>query len=230
LTSNDFLEKVHPYKKLLKLSFYDDLLKYYLNAENIPGKNVLPPRNTEINSKIINVNIVSLISKCIDKIDIKSKFVQKSELYLPYEFKLLLRGSQEGFTPKEFHSLCDDKPRTVTFIKVKGTKEILGGYNPLTWKSNGKWCECKDSFIFSFKIKNNFFNDVIFSNAKYTNYALYCDSDYGPSFGTDLVLHSSESGNYDDIFCDVASYDAMIRDTGDRFSIEDYEVFQILKK
>ena len=29
-------------------------------------------------------------------------------LHLPYKFKLLLRGSQDGFTPKAFHSLCDD--------------------------------------------------------------------------------------------------------------------------
>ena len=50
--------------------------------------------------------------------------------YLPYKFQLLLRGSRDGFTPKTFHDLCDNKPVTNTFIKVKGTEEILGGYNP----------------------------------------------------------------------------------------------------
>jgi hypothetical protein len=32
-----------------------------------------------------------------------------------------------------FHKLCDDKPVTITFIRVKETEEILGGYNPSTW-------------------------------------------------------------------------------------------------
>ena len=41
-------------------------------------------------------------------------------------------------------------------VKVKGTDEILGGYNPLAWDntnlfSSGKWMETKDSFIFSLK-------------------------------------------------------------------------------
>ena len=67
----------------------------------------------------------------------------------------MLRGSRDGFTPKKFHELCDNKPHTVTFIKVKGAEEILGGYNPLIWKSPdwGDWGKTKDSFIFSFKIR-----------------------------------------------------------------------------
>jgi hypothetical protein len=68
-----------------------------------------------------------LISRWVDKIDIKS---YTRELYLPYKFKLLLRGSQDGFSPKMFHELCDI-PHTITFIKVIGTEEIIGGYNPL---------------------------------------------------------------------------------------------------
>ena len=78
------------------------------------------------------MEIISLISKWIDELKINSKFANKRELYSSYEFKLLLRGSWDGFTPKAFHSLCDGVPKTVTFIKVKETEEILGGYNPLT--------------------------------------------------------------------------------------------------
>jgi len=50
------------------------------------------------------------------------------ELYLSYEFKLLLRGSRNGF------ALCDDQSKTVIFVKVKGRiRKILGRYNPLIW-------------------------------------------------------------------------------------------------
>jgi hypothetical protein len=131
LSSKEFLEKIHPYKKLLKHQLYEDLLKYYLNFDSEPSNNFLPPRNVKLDSKIVNLNIISLISKLIDKVEIESLFACRKELYFPYEFKLLLRGSRDGFTPDKFHSLCDNISKTVTFIKVKGTDEILGGYNPI---------------------------------------------------------------------------------------------------
>ena len=54
--------------------------------------------------------------------NLESKFAHIKELYLPYEFKLLLRGSRDsGFTPDRFHAICDNIPRTVAFIKLKET-------------------------------------------------------------------------------------------------------------
>ncbi|EXX65415.1 uncharacterized protein OCT59_025345 [Rhizophagus irregularis] len=70
-----------------------------------------------------------MVSKWIDKVVINNNNYEK--LYLPYKFKLLLRGSRDGFTPEKFHELCDGKANTVTFINLEGNEEILGGYNPL---------------------------------------------------------------------------------------------------
>ncbi|PKY35897.1 hypothetical protein RhiirB3_533357 [Rhizophagus irregularis] len=230
LSSKDFLGKVRPYKKLLKHQLYEDLLGYYLDSESEPSNNFLPPRNGKFDSKIVNLNIISLVSKWIDKIDASSNFANQRELYLPYEFKLLLRGSRDGFTPDRFHSLCDNKPKTVTFIKVKGTDEILGGYNPIIWETNKSWGETKDSFIFSFKYENGLFKDGILSNVKEINYALNYGSYRGPSFGSDLVLYGSNSTrDYDNIYCNQNYYEKKIRDTEDKFLIDDYEVFQIIK-
>ncbi|RIB15929.1 hypothetical protein C2G38_2191329 [Gigaspora rosea] len=66
---------------------------------------------------------------------------------IPYKFNLLLR---DGFTCEIFHKLCDNIPGTVAIIKVNGTNEILGGYNPLVWTSNKslKLSITTDSFIF----------------------------------------------------------------------------------
>src|SRR5438034_3195023 len=140
LSSEDFFQKVRPYEKLLNHQLYEELLGSYLDSNSEPNNNVLLPRYRNIDgiidSKIVNLNIVSLVSRWIDKIDTKSKFAYTREFYLPYEFKLLLKGSRDGFTPKKFHELCDDIPYTVTFIKVKGTEEIIGGYNPSIWKSH----------------------------------------------------------------------------------------------
>ncbi|EXX68511.1 hypothetical protein GLOIN_2v1779084 [Rhizophagus irregularis DAOM 181602=DAOM 197198] len=238
LSSEEFIQKIHPYKKLFKHQLYEELLNSYLNPNSKPNDNILLPRNRIINGiidlKIVNLNIVSLISRWIDKIDIKSNYTYTRELYLPYEFKLLLRGSRDGFTPKKFHELCNDKLYTVTFIKIKETEEIIGGYNPLKWESHnsGKWGEAKDSFIFSFKSKNNF-KDPILSYVKQINRALYYSNKFGPTFGDDIELFINEDNElkeYDRCRCVHKHYEKKIRDTGDFFSIEDYEVFQILNR
>ncbi|GBC34403.2 BTB/POZ protein [Rhizophagus irregularis DAOM 181602=DAOM 197198] len=61
LSSEEFLQKVHPYKKLLKPQFYDELFKSYLNPNVEPSKDILLPRYRNIDgiidSNIINLNI-----------------------------------------------------------------------------------------------------------------------------------------------------------------------------
>ncbi|EXX72058.1 uncharacterized protein OCT59_029133 [Rhizophagus irregularis] len=238
LSSEEFAQKVRPYKKLLKNNLYEELLNSYLDPNSVPNDNILLPRNRNmngiINSKIVNLNIVSLVSRWIDKIDTRSKFAYARELYLPYKFKLLLRGSRDGFTPKKFHTSCDDKPHTITFIKVEGTGEILGGYNPSVWKDSrhGEYGKTKDSFIFSFKNKDDF-KDPILSLVNNMDEALFNCSDYGPTFDNDLLICSKEdnSKNFNSSKCKQRSYEKMIREAdAGKFSIEDYEVFLIIKE
>ena len=92
LSPDDLVQKIRPYKKLL---FYDELLNSYMDSNSKPNDNILLPRNRKIDgiidSKIVNLNIVSLISRWIDNIDTKNKFAYLREFYLPYKFKLLLR-------------------------------------------------------------------------------------------------------------------------------------------
>jgi hypothetical protein len=236
LSSKDFLQKVRPYKKLLKRQLYEDLLNSHLDPDSEPTDNISFPRNIKIDgiidSKIINnLNIISTISRRIDKIVINNKFDHLRELYLPFKFQLLFRGSRDGLTPKKFHELCDGKPYTVTFIKVKGTEEILGGYNPIVWKSLNSWAKTKDSFIFSFK--NNNVKDVIISNVQDKDHAIFHHSSHGPHFGSDIFISSSkECNDYERVFCRKYYYEKMIRDTKlteQNFSIKEYEVFQITK-
>ncbi|CAB4416265.1 unnamed protein product [Rhizophagus irregularis] len=156
LSSKEFLQKVHPYKKLLKHQLYEDLLNSYLDPNYEPKDNISFPRNIKvdgiIDSKIVNLSIVSTISRWIDKVEINDKFSQLRELYVPYKFKLLLRASKDGFNPGTFHTLCDDKAYTVTFVKIKGTEEILGGYNPSTFISSDSWGKLKIVLYFPLKI------------------------------------------------------------------------------
>jgi hypothetical protein len=232
LSSKEFLVKVRPYKKLLKCQLYENLLNSHLDPDSEPNDNILLPRNIRsdgiIDSKIVELNIVSIISRWIDKVDVNCNFSRLRELYLPYKFELLLRGSRDGYTPRKFHDLCDDKPYTITFIKVKGTEEILGGYNPLKWLSSSGHVSTKGSFIFSFKNKNA--QCAIISNIVNADNALYNSAVNGPDF-CDIVIYAlNEYNNYSNVDYGKYHYEKKLRDTEGNFTMEDYEVFQIIKR
>ncbi|EXX65413.1 uncharacterized protein OCT59_025354 [Rhizophagus irregularis] len=230
LSSREFSQKVRPYQKVLKRELYENLVDSFMDPDSKPNENVLLPRNIKIekiiDSKIVtSFGIVKTISRQIDKMDVRNNFAHLKE---SYKFKLLLRGSRDGFTAKKFHELCDNKPNTVTFIKIEGTEEFVGGYNPIIWKSSGTWGETKDSFIFSFK--NNDVNNSIISNVQDKNHAVVYSPRFGPQFGRDIFIYSSnESTDYNTFHYMKNHYEKKIRDTETRFSIEDYEVFQIIR-
>ncbi|GBB96629.1 hypothetical protein RclHR1_00280021 [Rhizophagus clarus] len=247
LTSKEFLDNIFPYQKILPEGLFIDLLKFFLDSdykpsirktkeakrtEEIKEKNEIKETseakennsNKSIDSKIITHQHVELISKWIDKLEITD------ELKNLYEFKLILRGSRDGFTPERFHEICDNKPHTITIIKVEGSNEILGGYNPIIWESRNcadpgfdiEYSDTEDSFLFSFKnkvdIKNHILSRVLNKEHAIDNYYL-C----GPSFGhVDLKTYENKTG-----YCVKDSYDKGIRDVMGYFLMEEYEIFHI---
>ena len=206
------MDKVLPYEKILPKELYKDLLKSFLSLSDPNSK----PIKITINSKIITYQHAELISKWIDRQEITD------ELKSSYEFKLLYRGSRDGLTVDKFHEFCDNIPRTVTIVKVDDSNEILGGYKPIEWKSNGGYCKTKDSFIFSF---NN--DEIILSRVMNENNAIFNSRYHGPSFGeADFhILRSLNNNGY----CKKSSYGKSIRKTEENFAIEEMEVFQIMR-
>ncbi|EXX76347.1 uncharacterized protein OCT59_021154 [Rhizophagus irregularis] len=226
LTSKEFSNNILPYKKILPKELYENLLKDFLDNNYKPIKKSKPriieeikeinPKN--IDSRIITFQHAELISKWIDKLEITDKIRNH------YEFKLLYRSGFDA--PKGFHKFCDNQPGTVTIVKLKGSNEILGGYNPIEWKSEGCYSVTKDSFIFSFKNIDSIENHIL-SRVKDETKALY-NGNYGPSFGyCDLRIYCSEYTDKLGIYCKKISYEEPI--TGANPVIEKYEVFRIVK-
>ncbi|CAG8526088.1 14351_t:CDS:1, partial [Acaulospora colombiana] len=129
---------------------------------------------------MINEEHVAEISSWINR-----KETTYSEIDIPYKFKLILRGSRDGFNPQTFWNLCHGMQRTVTVLRVAGTDEILGGYNPLIWDktTDGIWMKSNDCFIFS--LKNYKMRNSILSRVKVNNNAIYnpiwsVQDKYGP--------------------------------------------------
>ncbi|RHZ60525.1 hypothetical protein Glove_352g28 [Diversispora epigaea] len=127
---------------------------------------------------------------------------------------------------------CHGHASTVVIMKVKGTEEILGGYNPLIWNGNvniNKYENTNDSFIFS--LKNGNIQNSILSRVKIPASAILniCKSQQyinGPYFGHGLYMFSPNycASNYN------SGYEEPIRTTESGFLIVDYEVFKVIKK
>ncbi|GBB88676.1 hypothetical protein RclHR1_15230001 [Rhizophagus clarus] len=222
LTSKKFLDKVYPYKKILPKELRENLVRHYLNYDHKPIDESEPKIAKEVSSRSIDSRIITirhaeLISKWIDGSEATDKI---------YEFKLILRGSRDGFSFSKFHEICDNQPHTITIVKVKDSNEILGGYNPIMWKSDRIFGNTKDSFIFSFDNEENIENYIL-SRVIREAYATRNNPRIGPSFGdSDLELFGNNCGrcNYS------ACYDKAIGKTTKNFSVEEYEIFQIMKK
>ncbi|RHZ76266.1 hypothetical protein Glove_199g153 [Diversispora epigaea] len=246
ISGTDVSKKIKPYKKILDEKLWEDLNQYFM-APDQPVESIilsprtifvqgLPTRTTEqakTFSNIITYEHVAEISSWIDR-----KSCTYSLTNIPYEFQLILRGSIDGFEPQTFWDTCHGNASTVVIMKVKGTDDILGGYNPLAWDANtgGRWEKTNDSFIFS--LKNGNTQNSILSRVKSRDNAIRnVNKNYqktcGPCFGNTLYMYSPCSNfTLDNVSgCNNNSgyYENSLR-TADRFSIVDYEVFKVIKK
>ncbi|RHZ89895.1 hypothetical protein Glove_9g181 [Diversispora epigaea] len=246
ISGDDILDKVKPYKKILDKQLWEDLMQQFISSDRpiksviLPARSVLipelPTRVKEPFSTIISDEHAAEISSWIDR-----KTTAYPSTNYSYEFQLILRGSKDGFSPPTFWNMCHGHTGTVVIIKVKGTDEILGGYNPLMWDNTKNdntytYMHTNDSFIFS--LKNGNIQNSILSRVSSPQYALVYygksyQNSYGPNFGGgSLYMYSSVSNfttNNESYSNYSGHYEKQIRTTN-RFSIVDYEVFKVNKK
>ncbi|RHZ83770.1 hypothetical protein Glove_87g253 [Diversispora epigaea] len=217
------------------------LFSSVVNKEHVAE--LSPSRVTKPFSNIINKEHAAELCSWIDR---KSTFYSLENS--PYEFRLILQGSRDGFHPKTFWNMCNGYAGTIVVAKVAGTDEIVGGYNPLAWdiSKGGRDMKTNDSFIFS--LKNGNIQNSILSQVKYSNKALHYSNKqdiYGPWFGdSEFIMKSDVSDFTRDKRCQCNfihspllgnlvfnfNYEKPIRKTNLLFSIVDYEVFKVIKK
>ncbi|PKC61620.1 hypothetical protein RhiirA1_466276 [Rhizophagus irregularis] len=105
-----------------KDEFLDAILSISIKS---PSNNLKPCITKKVNLKAIDSKIITsqhteLISKLIYRLEITD------ELTSSHEFKLLFRGSRDGFAHDKFHEICDCISCKVTIAKVQDSNEILG--------------------------------------------------------------------------------------------------------
>ncbi|EXX62420.1 hypothetical protein GLOIN_2v1775373 [Rhizophagus irregularis DAOM 181602=DAOM 197198] len=219
----DFFYKVYCYKDILPQDLIHNLLEFYVVPNMKPKTNLAPRKPNfkyQLDSTLIESDHVPIFASWIDKKDSS----HNNRKNIPYDFKLLYRSSQDGNDALSFHRNCDNKGATIWIAKIKNSTQLIGGYNPLDWKGNCIWKTTADSFLF------NFTNGKDISTAKRSyvstqNLAVFCGLRYGPTMGN--------------LFCDQHVWTYNDYDNGNRypkigipanFEVEDYEVFQVIKK
>ncbi|XP_065837467.1 uncharacterized protein [Oscarella lobularis] len=109
-------------------------------------------------------------------------------------WKLIYRGTRDGFAASSFHSLCNNKGPTITLIRSVGDC-IFGGYSDVSWSSRGNYIQSTDAFLFAF-VSNGLgttpFRGRVFQNA---GNAIYDYNLYGPTFGAGHDLHIASDSN-----------------------------------
>ncbi|CAI2187380.1 18447_t:CDS:2 [Funneliformis geosporum] len=222
ISSGDFYKRIKPFAPIIPVELYEDILQYHLVPEHQPSEILIQPKRVTIDSVIIERKHAALIANWIDGKDCEKE--KENCLNNPYEFKLLLRGSRDGFTGSEFHQKCNSKCATVTIMKISNTGELIGGFTPISWLSQNSWGYTNESFIFSLR------ENSVVSRVKDPSRAINHYKNYGPSFGgNDLKM----AGNFKidtKCHCRQEDYEYPIRNDTDSFNIDEYEVFQIIPR
>ncbi|CAB4434518.1 unnamed protein product [Rhizophagus irregularis] len=190
------------------------------------------------NSLTVSPPQAALIACWIDRKNVKDFTPLTS---IPYIFRLLFRGSRDGFSAKTFHDKCDGRGATIVVVRVSGTKELIGGYNPIGWSSprDVEWRGTRDSFIFSLSNSHSdSSNNISTPKSKISrikkdcvNEAIQLQDKLGPSFGFyELKIIDDAHEGSSSYASGGLKYEHSIRDKFNYFQVDDYEVFQVLKK
>lgn len=154
-------------------------------------------------------------------------------------FKLLWRGTRDGFGGRDFHNRCDGHGNTLMVIEdTEGN--IFGGYTPVEWESPKGHCHKSDesakSFLFTLKNPHKSPPRRFTLKTEEKRRAINCFPWRGPGFGhgCDLFVSHNCNSNDDSVsslgqtYTNDTKIDGRIFFTGSHnFRVKEIEVFEI---
>ena len=191
--------------------------------------NMLTDPKSYFNSKIANYDDIIFLLDRLKAIHPKIKDVS---------FTLVYRASEDGDRAADFHQKCDKIGPNVVLIKTK-RGNIFGGFTLKNWEHMPRDIDVnrpnlgsasRDSKAFGFSVNNQ----KIYNNERPTEFAIWCNRNYGPTFKNNLFQIFDccmKKGGY----CSIRSnshfggqqYDYEISGGESRFRVEDLEVFEV---
>ncbi|CAG8575519.1 675_t:CDS:2 [Funneliformis mosseae] len=226
ISSSEFYDKVYPYQSILPKDLKEDLMKYYLKSGVVKPQNWLSkPRVISFDSTLIKQEHVARLCDWIDRKDGKPYTFEN----VPYKFRLLIRGTKDGFESETFHEKCDHKGPTIVVMQIAYSGELVGGYNPIEWSTGDSRITTQNSFLFSFPKQGNI-ADAKLSRVNRPGYAIRVkDKTHGPCFGDKDLWMKHNFNAYDSCSSDKDDYQDRVT-TLSKFWVIEYEVFQVIKK
>jgi len=112
------------------------------------------------------------------------------------KWKVLYRGSRDGFTAENFHTHCNNRGETVTIIRST-TNHLFGGYSPIPWKSAATYQVNQQCFIFTLTNPHNIPPTKFMHKTSDKSYSIYDVASHGPTFGGgyDITVSSGCNSN-----------------------------------
>ena len=207
----------------------NQLLKNQAGFYNRTNPNMLTDPKSYFNSKIANYDDIIFLLDRLKDIHPKIKDVS---------FTLVYRASEDGDRAADFHQKCDKIGPNVVLIKTK-RGNIFGGFTLKNWEHMPRDIDVnrpnlgsasRDSKAFGFSVNNQ----KIYNNERPTEFAIWCNRNYGPTFKNNLFQIFDccmKKGGY----CSIRSnshfggqqYDYEISGGESRFRVEDLEVFEV---
>ncbi|GBB93250.1 hypothetical protein RclHR1_02140003 [Rhizophagus clarus] len=221
ISSEDFQFNVYPFRALLPKDLINDILTFYMTPNKKNDIDIQLPRNPKYDTSIIKYQHFAIFSSWIEKKN--DSYYYKTNI--PYHYKLIYRASRDGTTAKSFHKKCDKKGPTIVVLKIKGSSQIIGGYNPFNWDTSKSYKYTTDSFMFSFTDRRN----TKTAKVSYSTgtYSIGCYPTHGPIFGGDFSCKDcATTWRFNNYF---HSYPDIKIQTGS-IEVDDYEVFQVIKQ
>ena len=209
-------------EKMEKIDILEKKINYIFSILRKTDKNFKEYEIISKNIKNIESNIVTIEDFATVQIGIREKLNKTIK-----EAKLLYRASRDGDSA-QFHSKCDGKKNTVTFVQAKNGRKF-GGFANQAFNSNNSWISDPNCFVFSL-----FYNECYYYNNN--GYMIYGSSSYGPLWGYgnsahDLYLASgclnnttSTSSQYS--FNYLNRVNALTGSSN--FQAEDYETYELI--
>ena len=208
-------------EKMEKIDILEKKINYIFSILRKTEKNFKDYEIISKNIKNIESNIVTIEDFATVQIGIREKLNKTIK-----EAKLLYRASRDGDST-QFHSKCDGKKNTVTFVQAKNGRKF-GGFANQAFNSNNSWISDPNCFVFSL-----FYNECYYYNNN--GYMIYGSSSYGPLWGgnraNDLYLASGCLNNTTST-SNQSSFNYLNRVnalTGSsNFQAEDYETYELI--
>jgi hypothetical protein len=97
-------------------------------------------------------------------------------------WRLLYRGTRDGFRSSNFHTKCDGQSNTLTVI-LTTQGYIFGGFSPIAWDSSSGYRPDKTRKSFLFSLKNPRNSEPKIFPISNSQSSICCSSSYGPIFG-----------------------------------------------